>query len=371
VGGGPCPVEGMVTHSTAFWRGRRVLVTGHTGFKGGWLTLWLASLGAHVTGIALAPTTDPNLFDAAAVGAACDSRFADVRDARAVAAIVAEARPDIVFHLAAQPLVRASYVAAAETWDVNVMGTIRMLDACLACDHVRAVVVVTSDKCYEHGMGTSRPFREDDALGGHDPYSSSKSGAEIAVSSWRRSFFAKRGIGAATARAGNVIGVGDWSDDRLIPDLVRAAVRGDSVAIRSPRATRPWQHVLDPLAGYLTLAEALHRSPESHSEAWNFGPPMEAAWPVARVADAFVVRLDRASRWHADEDPTLHEAGELALDNTKARARLGWSPRFTTEQAIAATADGYRAMIDGGSLRGIVERQIAHHATGAVGALAA
>jgi CDP-glucose 4,6-dehydratase len=353
-----------------FWRGRRVLVTGHTGFKGGWLALWLARLGARVTGIALAPTTDPNLFDAAGVGDACDSRLADVRDAQAVAAIVAGTRPDTVFHLAAQPLVRASYTAAAETWDVNVMGTIRVLDACLACDSVRAVVVVTSDKCYEHGMAESRPFREGDALGGHDPYSSSKSGAEIAVSSWRRSFFAKRGIGAATARAGNVIGVGDWSDDRLVPDLVRAAVRGASVAIRSPNATRPWQHVLDPLAGYLALGQALHQSPESYSEAWNFGPPMDAAWPVARVAEAFVARLDRASRWHAAEDLTLHEAGELALDNTKARTRLGWSPRFTTEQAIAATADGYRAVIDGESLRRIVEQQIEHH-SGAAGALAA
>ncbi len=347
----------------AFWRDRRVLVTGHTGFKGGWLVMMLRRLGARVTGLALAPDTVPDLFALAAVGDDCTSCIADVRDAEAVAAIVRRIRPEVVMHLAAQPLVRASYARATETWSTNVMGTLHVLDACRAIDDVRAIVVVTTDKCYEHVGKATRPFREGDALGGHDPYSSSKAAVEIAVSSWRRSFFDAPRCGVATARAGNVLGGGDWSADRLVPDLVRSAASGVPVALRSPHATRPWQHVLDPLDGYLRLAQALHATPAAFSEAWNFGPCVSSAWSVVDVASAFVAALDRGARWTIAGDASLHEAADLVLDSAKAATRLAWTPRLSTGEAIAMAADGYRAVFDGASLRAVIDAQIAARLT--------
>ncbi len=347
-----------------FWRDRCVLVTGHTGFKGGWLTLWLARLGARVTGLALAAESARNVFVDADVAGACTSRLHDIRDLDAVRATVRDARPEIVFHLAAQPLVRASYRDPVATWSTNVMGTAHLLDACRASgDGLRAIVVVTSDKCYEQVGAPLRPFTEGDALGGIDPYSASKAGAEIVAASWRRSFFAHGDVGLATARAGNVIGGGDWSADRLIPDLARSAVDRTSVPIRSPRSTRPWQHVLDPLAGYLTLAQRLHRAPGDFDEPWNFGPDADASWTVARIAKTFVEALDRGARWQVAEDATLHEAAALSLDSSKSRSRLGWAPRFTTEEAIVATADAYRGALDGSPLGAIIERQIDAYST--------
>ncbi len=355
-----CALEGVVVIDARFWKGRRVLLTGHTGFKGSWLTLWLKSLGAEVAGLSLAPTAR-SLFVDADVARDCVSRIADVRDAAAVRDIVAAARPEVVFHLAAQPLVRASYAAAAETWMTNAMGTIHVLDALRTCTDTRAVVVVTSDKCYEQ-RGAAHPFREGDPLGGHDPYSSSKAAAEVATASWRRSFLDARGIGVATARAGNVIGGGDWAADRLIPDLVRGAIEGQAVPIRSPNATRPWQHVLDPLGGYLLLAERLASSPARHAGAWNFGPAEAASTTVRAVATRFVDALDRDARWIVAEDASLHEAATLALDARKAHDRLGWSPTLSTDEAIALTAAAYRVAIDGGDQRELVVAQIAAHA---------
>ncbi len=351
-----------------FWRDKRVLVTGHTGFKGGWLTLWLKHLGAEITGLALAPSTQPNLFTEADIAGACDSRIVDVRDANAVVDVVRVARPEIVFHLAAQPLVRASYDDAAATWTTNVMGTIALLDALRVVKTARAVVVVTSDKCYEQSgaqSGVARAFREGDALGGHDPYSSSKAAAEIATASWRRSFFDGSAAGAttgvATARAGNVIGGGDWAADRLIPDLVRGAMHGRSVPIRYPDATRPWQHVLDPLRGYLMLAERLALEPHRYGGAWNFGPDAEGSIPVADVAERFAQALGRGALWHVAEDASLHEAATLTLDSTKARDQLGWRPLWAIDESIARTADGYRVALDGGEVRASMQNQIASH----------
>lgn len=340
-----------------FWRGKRVMVTGHTGFKGGWLTFSLDAMGAHVTGLALAPSTTPNLFTSARVDAACDSRIVDLRDARAVFECVQSARPEVVFHLAAQPLVRASYERAADTWMTNVMGTVFLLEALRKTPSVRAVVVVTSDKCYEQS-GSARAFREDDALGGHDPYSSSKAAAEIATASWRRSFLAEVGVGVATARAGNVIGGGDWAADRLVPDLVRATVAGTSVAIRYPRSTRPWQHVLDPLDGYLHLARKLFDDPIAYSGAWNFGPDANDVWTVTDVAQRFTDALGRGRHWHSAEDMSQHEAASLALDSSQARERLGWSPSRSIDDAIRLTAEVYRRALDGLPLHDLIVGQI-------------
>lgn len=349
-----------VVNDASFWRGKRVLVTGHTGFKGGWLTLWLNSLGADVTGLALQPIMQPNLFSEAAIAQDCDSRIVDVRDARAVADVVRAARPEIAFHLAAQPLVRASYDDASATWMTNVMGTIALLDALRETKTARAIVVITSDKCYEQA-GAARAFREGDALGGHDPYSSSKAAVEIATASWARAFFEADRVGVVTARAGNVIGGGDWATDRLIPDLVRGAVKGSSVPIRYPRATRPWQHVLDPLHGYLMLAERIAHEPGRFGGAWNFGPDAEGSIPVADMAQRFTKALDRGALWHAAEDATLHEAATLTLDSSKAREQLGWEPRWRIAEAIVRTADVYRVALDGGDLRSAVLDQVAAH----------
>lgn len=351
-------MEGVV--NPAFWAGRRVLVTGHTGFKGGWLALWLARLGARVHGFALPPEAGHSLFADARVDAHCCSSFADVRDAEAVRRQVSEAAPEVVFHLAAQPLVRLSYATPAETWATNVTGTVNVLEACRGEDAVRAVVVVTSDKCYEH-TGALRPFREGDALGGHDPYSSSKAAAEIAVASWRASYFAARGVGLATARAGNVIGGGDWAADRLIPDLVRASLAGSSVPLRRPHAVRPWQHVLDAVHGYLLLAQALHDDPARFGEAWNFGPDDTAGVEVIDIARRFTAAFGERARFHVEDDSPLHEAAHLTLDSGKARRALGWSPRLAVDDAVALTAAAYRRMLDGDDAAAVVERQIEHH----------
>ncbi len=323
--------------------GRRVLVTGHTGFKGSWLALWLQALGADVCGLALPPEEGPNHLRL--LGLSIDEALVDLRNAAAVRAALDCYQPEIVFHLAAQPLVRRSYREPAATFDVNVMGLVNLLEAVRATSSVRVVVNATSDKCYLN-RETAHGYREDDALGGHDPYSASKACAEIVSASYRSSFLAKGGesdrvVALATARAGNVIGGGDWSEDRLIPDLVRSATSGHATSIRRPQSTRPWQHVLEPLAGYLTLGERLLADPGTAAEAWNFGPDATGQLSVAQVIVAFA-RGWPAMRCELDRTPQPHEAEMLCLDSGKARERLGWRPVWNAARAIERTTGWYR-----------------------------
>ncbi|MCX7095097.1 MAG: CDP-glucose 4,6-dehydratase [Methylobacter sp.] len=321
------------------YRDRSVLLTGHTGFKGSWLALWLQEMGAMVHGIALDPCTMPNHWDRLALD--MSDRRVDIRFADAVLAELSEAQPEIVFHLAAQPLVRRSYRDPVGTWASNVMGTVNLLEACRKTPSVRAIIVVTSDKCYQN-KELSSGYRENDALGGHDPYSASKAGAEIVAASYRSSFFgAQGGPLMATARAGNVIGGGDWSEDRLIPDLVRALANRTELEVRSPHATRPWQHVLESLSGYLLLGQKLLQGQNAFAQAWNFGPPPEGNRCVADLLDGLVLHWPEL-RWHVADIIQPHEANLLYLDSSKARRELGWLPVWTFEQTLAVTADWYR-----------------------------
>jgi CDP-glucose 4,6-dehydratase len=336
--------------SAAFWRGRRVFLTGHTGFKGGWLALWLAEMGAEVHGYALPPPTVPSLFEVAHVERRlASSTIADVRDAAALTAAVRAARPEVVFHLAAQPLVRQSYRAPVETYATNVMGVVHLLEAVRTVDGVRAVVNVTTDKCYEND-GRAQPYREVDPMGGHDPYSSSKGCAELVTAAWRRSFLEARGVRVATGRAGNVIGGGDWAGDRLLPDFLRAIDAGQELVIRSPLATRPWQHVLEPVSGYLRLAQRLCEDGQTFDGAWNFGPPLQDAKPVRWIVEQLCKGVPGAS-WRVDAAPQPHEAHMLSLDNAKARERLGWKPRWSIEEALARTLEWHLAWRKGADMQ--------------------
>lgn len=338
-------MEGVVMRQTkSCWQGLPVFITGHTGFKGSWLSLWLAKMGARVTGYALAPETTPSLFELADVRSALVSHHqADIRDVAALQAAMAAAKPEVVFHLAAQPLVRRSYRNPLETWSTNVMGTANLLEAVRACPSVKAVVVVTTDKCYENREWLWG-YRECDPLGGHDPYSASKAGAELVVQSYRKSFLAESGVLLASARAGNVIGGGDFSEDRLIPDAARAVLAGEALSIRSPQATRPWQHVLESLHGYLLLGERLLEGDHCCAEAFNFGPDAADNLAVAEV-------LSRLQRhwpelvWQVDSAAAaraLHEAQFLYLDSAKAHRVLGWQPVWTLERGLEKTAEWYR-----------------------------
>ncbi|NYT61911.1 CDP-glucose 4,6-dehydratase [Alcaligenaceae bacterium] len=321
------------------YRNRRVLLTGHTGFKGSWLALWLQQLGAHVTGVSLDPATSPSHWDLLNLDMA-DHRI-DIRDAAAVADVVRAAAPEIVFHLAAQPLVRHSYRAPLETWSTNVMGAANVLEACRHQPSARAIVVVTTDKCYEN-QEWEWGYRENDRLGGHDPYSASKAGAELVVASYRNAFFNQpHSPLLASARAGNVIGGGDWSEDRLIPDLVRAIARNTALEIRSPNATRPWQHVLESLSGYLCLGHRLLEGKREFAQAWNFGPNEEGNRSVSYVLQC-LKQAWPILEWHTTTLPQPHEASLLHLDSTKAHMRLGWRSVWSLDQALSATADWYR-----------------------------
>jgi len=347
-------VEGVVADG-ATWRGRRVLVTGHTGFKGGWLCLWLRHMGAEVSGYALPPDTEPSLFAAARVADGMASVLGDVRDTGVLGEVLAAHRPEVVFHLAAQARVLEGYRAPAETYMTNVMGTVNVLDAVRRAGTVRAVVVVTSDKCYEN-REWAWGYRERDPLGGFDPYSSSKACAELAAAAWRDSYFSepapgRAGTAVATARAGNVIGGGDWSEDRLLPDLVRAAAAGEAPRLRHPDAVRPWQHVLDPLNGYLVLAERLLTDGPAYAEAWNFGPAEDDVVPVRDVAERVNAAWDGTPKWTRAAGATPHEAGTLRLDASKARSRLGWRPRWSVAEGVDHTLDWYRAHLGGAEMR--------------------
>jgi CDP-glucose 4,6-dehydratase len=349
-------VEGLGMNA-AFWAGKRVLVTGITGFKGAWLGLWLSDLGAIVRGYALPPSTSPSLFDLAGLRRRVDWVEGDVRERSRVVQEVGAWRPEIVFHLAAQSLVRASYEQPAETFETNVMGTVNVLEAVRASDEVRAVVIVTSDKCYEN-REWDWPYRENDRLGGHDPYSSSKACAEIVTASYWRSLLKDASVGVATARAGNVIGGGDWARDRLVPDVVSALANGTSPRIRNPRSIRPWQHVLEPLSGYLLLAERLFSEHQTLSESWNFGPNPDAVQTVSAVADAICGAWGEGASWPRDEVPQPHEAGILTVDSSKARRRLAWRPRLDYTDAVGWTVEWYKAHAAGADMADQTRRQL-------------
>lgn len=340
MGDGPRPLEGLAV-TPAFWAGRRVFITGHTGFKGGWLALWLQRAGAQTTGYALRPETDPNLFTLARVAARMCAIEGDVRDVDHLARAIADSSPEIVFHLSAQPLVLRSYANPLETFATNVMGTVHVLESVRHAPSVRAVVIVTSDKCYAN-REQPRGYREDDAMGGHDPYSSSKACAELVTSAYRASYFsAREAAPIASVRAGNVIGGGDWGAERLVPDLVRARAQGGSVTLRSPSAVRPWQHVLDPLDGYLRLAERLFNEGGKYAEAWNFGPADADARTVDWVVNRFRGHWPDVQVEVGPPRAGAHEAHLLTVDSAKARLRLGWRTKLDAGAAIAWTADWY------------------------------
>lgn len=324
------------------YRGKRILLTGHTGFKGSWLALWLTELGADVTGVSLPPETQPNHWDL--LDLKIEDHRAEIRDFEAISKIVAETKPEIVFHLAAQPLVRRSYRDPLETWSTNVMGTANVLEACRHTPSVQAIVVITTDKCYENNEWLWG-YREIDRLGGHDPYSASKAGAELVAASYRSAFFnTETSPLLATARAGNVIGGGDWSEDRLIPDLVRATANKESLEIRSPNATRPWQHVLEPLSGYLLLGQKLLEYNNDCAAPWNFGPEPEGNRAVAEILDKLSLYWPDM-HWHMKEKAQPHEATLLYLDSSKARSQLQWQPVWNIEMTLAKTAEWYRAWL--------------------------
>jgi CDP-glucose 4,6-dehydratase len=340
-----------------FWAGKKVLVTGHTGFKGSWLTMWLSKLGADVAGIALEPSTSPAMFDLVGNDDVVDSTIGDVTDAAVVAEVMNRVKPDIVFHLAAQVLVRASYDDPITTISTNVLGTANVLNAAREVDNLQAIVVITSDKCYEN-LEWHWAYRENEAMGGHDPYSASKGCAELITASMRRSYYDDADSAwVGSARAGNVIGGGDWSADRLIPDIVKAFSVGEEVVIRMPEAIRPWQHVLEPLGGYLTLAERLASGTGEDAEGWNFGPADSDAQPVGWMVEQMVKRWGDGASFHIEQDGP-HEAKLLKLDCSKAQARLGWKPRLDLDTALEWVIDWYKAQVDGADMREVTLRQI-------------
>ncbi len=354
----------MTDTSIFNWRGKRVFLTGHTGFKGGWLALWLSRLGADVRGYALDPATDPNLFTVARIGATVEDVRGDIRDAASLEPALRSFAPEVVFHLAAQPLVRLSYDDPILTYETNVIGTARVLDAVRRTPSVRAVVCVTTDKCYENKEWIWG-YRESDPLGGYDPYSSSKACAEIVSAAYRQSYFptaklAEHKVALATARAGNVIGGGDWSPDRLIPDLLRGFLAGEPVRIRRPQAIRPWQHVLEPLHGYIRLAESLlSPNPAAFATAYNFGPLDDDARPVAWIAEKMTAFWGDGATWVLDPEPGVHEAGYLKLDASRARADLAWTPHLRLETALDWLVQWTRAWSSGADMHAFTLSQIA------------
>ena len=351
-----------VVMSPAFWQGKRVLLTGHTGFKGSWLSLWLQSMGANVIGYALAPPTSPSLFNVARVEQGMTSIIGDIRDLAHLRTVFAEYQPEIVIHMAAQALVRYSYVEPVETYSTNVMGTVNLLEAMRGASSVKAVVNVTSDKCYENREWTWG-YRENEAMGGFDPYSNSKGCAELVTAAYRNSFFhpekyQTHGVASASGRAGNVIGGGDWAEDRLIPDMMRAITQGQPIYIRNPDSIRPWQHVLEPLSGYLSLAQKLYEEGPSFAEGWNFGPNDDDAKPVKWIIDKLTNTWGEGANWQLDGGDHPHEAHYLKLDCSKAKARLHWQPRWKLATAIDNICTWHKAYLAGSDMHTMCHHQI-------------
>ncbi|MEO0376696.1 MAG: CDP-glucose 4,6-dehydratase [Cyanobacteria bacterium P01_A01_bin.17] len=353
--------------NSEFWNGKRVLVTGHTGFKGSWLSLWLQKSGADVTGYALAPPSDPSLFEVARIADGMTSIEGDVRDLAHLQEVIAQHQPEIIIHMAAQPLVRYSYQHPVETYSTNVMGTVHVLEAVRQAEGIRVVVNITSDKCYENREWVWG-YRENEAMGGHDPYSNSKGCAELVAAAYRSSYFSpqtytEHGVGLASVRAGNVIGGGDWAGDRLIPDIIRAIMAKETVVIRSPNAIRPWQHVLEPLGGYLTLAEHLWDAGATYAEGWNFGPNDEDAKPVSWIVEQLTQLWGDDAQWKLDTQVNPHEATYLKLDCSKAKTRLKWSPKLDLATTLNWIIEWYRSYINGGDVRQLTEQQIERYET--------
>lgn len=349
----------------AFWKDKRVFLTGHTGFKGAWLSLWLHSIGARVTGYALDPPTEPSLFKLLNLNELIEFRIADIRDLQTLASEMGKAGPEVVIHMAAQPLVRDSYELPVDTFSTNVMGTVNLLEAVRQTPEVLAVINVTTDKCYEN-REWDRGYREDESLGGYDPYSSSKACSELVTTAYRQSFFNPdnydaHGVAVASARAGNVIGGGDWARDRLIPDSIRSFGKGEKILIRSPEAIRPWQHVLEPLAGYLILARKLVEDGAMYAEAWNFGPYSHDEKPVIYLIERLCEGWGDGVGFRVDEAKHPHEATYLKLDCSKAMSRLGWRPQWDLENALNRIIQWYRIYRDGGDIREICLSQISEY----------
>lgn len=350
-------MTGLNASKSTFWRGKRVLLTGHTGFKGAWLTLWLQRLGAEVTALALPPASEPNLFTLAGIADRCTSHYIDIRDHQQIAQQVHTSTPEIVIHLAAQALVRPGYRSPLETFSTNIMGTANLLDAIRQVTTVRVALLITTDKVYRN-REWHWPYREADTLGGHDPYSASKAASELVIASYRDAFLAAQGVAVASARAGNVIGGGDWSEDRLIPDAIRAWQHDQTLKIRRPQAIRPWQHVLEPLAGYLTLAETLWQAPH-HADAYNFGPEPRDTASVRQVIDIAQKAYGKVKVEYAEQATGPHETGCLTLEIAKARRLLGYTPRWDLDQAVQRTIAWYRALKQGAEAAALCEADIA------------
>ena len=339
-----------------FWQGKRVFLTGHTGFKGSWLSLWLVSLGVSVKGYALSPPTSPSLFNEAKVDSIIDSQIGDIRDQDALHESMTEFNPDILIHMAAQPLVRHSYDAPIETYEVNVIGTAKVLEVARSCPNLKSIVNITTDKCYENDE-RAEGYKEDDPMGGYDPYSSSKGCAELVASSYRRSFLQDQGVGLASVRAGNVIGGGDWADDRLIPDILRSFEKKEPVVVRNPKATRPWQHVLEPLSGYLILAQKLYKDQEKYAGGWNFGPNDQDAKSVDWILNKMTLKWPNSS-WKLDKNSNPHEASFLKLDIAKAESRLNWKPVWELSHTLEKIIEWHQAWLNNENMQTICLSEI-------------